>query len=205
MSSSLYSVLVLTAATLSHAQKFDFNAFVNLETNEVEDPLDLGHQEPEVDDFNREHHSSHEVFNEVEDPLDLGHQEPEVDDFYREHHSAHDKEMDENVLEWEIMEKVRGNLECKEGYTKVGCCKCVHDDHKAAKAEPLVDVSAMKSNPYKYHGMEPEQQAPAATAASPPNLAGWFSGSSDDEKSDDKKKKQQDKDDDDQRDEKSRS
>jgi len=72
MSSSLYSVLALTA-TLSYAQKFDFNAFVNLETNEVADPLDLGHQEPEVDDFKREHHSSHEVYNEVEDPLDLGH------------------------------------------------------------------------------------------------------------------------------------
>ena len=172
-SSRLCTALAITAATLAQAQdRFDFAAFINLES-EIVDPFDLQHEEPEVDDFNREHH-------------------------------ALDNEMEEdNELQWEIMQNISGNLKCKAGYTKVGCCKCVHDDHIAAKPSKLV-VPDMKAAALKYHGMGgADVKNPTATAASPPNVLGWFSGSDDD---DDKKKekekekgKEREQDDDDER------
>ena len=123
------------------------------------------------------------------DHFDLGHAEPEVDDFNFEHHAQHEEEMNENELDWEVMEKVSGNLHCKEGYTKVGCCKCVRDDHKIAKKPTMPEIKAM---PLTYHGMEP-QAAPTATTASPANLAGWFTRSDDDSKDKKDKKEEDDK------------
>ena len=111
-------------------------------------------------------------------------------------------EEEENELQWEIMHNVSGNLKCKEGYTKVGCCKCVHDDHIAAKPTKLV-VPDMKAASLKYHGLDGEVKPPTATAASPPNVLGWFSGSDDKEKEDDKEKKERG-DDDERRDRKGR-
>ena len=86
-------------------------------------------------------------------------------------------EDDENELDWETIEKNDGNLKCKEGFTKVGCCKCVHDDHEASTAASHL-VPDVKAIPLTYHGMEPTAKpaAPAAHTAEP-NLAGWFSKS----------------------------
>ena len=87
-------------------------------------------------------------------------------------------EDDENEMDWETIEKLDGNLKCKEGFTKVGCCKCVHDDHEASTAASHL-VPDVKAIPLTYHGMEPTATPTATPAAhtAEPNLAGWFSKS----------------------------
>lgn len=142
MSSSftrLASALALTAA-LANAQKFNFGAFMSLESEEVDNLGGLPHAEPAAN----------------------------YEGMYED---------DENEMEWDTIEKLDGNLKCKEGFTKVGCCKCVHDDHEAATVASHL-VPDVKAIPLTYHGMEPTA-TPAAPAAhtAEPNLAGWFSKS----------------------------
>ena len=145
MSSSftrLASALAVTAA-LANAQKFNFGAFMSLESQEVDNLAGLPHTESEAN----------------------------YEGVYED---------DENQLEWDVIEKVDGGLKCKEGFTKVGCCKCVHDDQKAATAASHL-VPDVKAIPLTYHGMDPTAK-PAAAAptahTAEPNLAGWFSKSS---------------------------
>ena len=123
---------------------------------------------------------------EMVDHFDMGH--AELDD------SEHE-ENELNELEWDTISEKSGNLKCKEGQIKVGCCKCVSDTHVAAKHLTIPEI---KSMPLAYHGMEPSATAvaayhgmvPSATAveqpivmptsprdmikSNEPNLAGWF-------------------------------
>ena len=60
--------------------------------------------------------------------FDFEHTEPEVDHSLDTKHVEHVEHF--NELEWDTMHHtaaVSGDMHCPEGFSKVGCCRCVHD------------------------------------------------------------------------------
>jgi len=94
--------------------------------------LDLEHDEPEVDQRGDLQHHTYNHF-------DSEHDEPEVDTRGDQQH--------DNELTWGITHDIKGNMQCPEGSQRIGCCKCVADDHKAVKHDAAIVMPSIHGKP----------------------------------------------------------
>ena len=80
------------------------------------------------------HHQPTEFHFEAASPHDTDYHHPLLED--------NDAELEDNEMMWDTVHhtpEVSGSMNCPIGYTKIGCCKCVHDtlppEHHLSGAE----------------------------------------------------------------------
>ena len=126
---SLTTALAVTASISYAEQQLNLAQLLSLQQNIVEE-MDTEHHEPEVDfESDRRHVEQVPHWNTFEE-LDLAHHEPEVDHYRDSEHKEHIKHF--NEMTWEVIPEAEAGAtgqHCPVGFTRVGCCKCVHDVH----------------------------------------------------------------------------